>query len=93
MEKWEGVRYRIKSEGVEYCFLKYSSFEEIEDEEFHVKRQNLIGLIAEMKDYIQQKITEVEDKISDVNDENYEFLLENLLMHYYKLVNNRFSYF
>jgi len=72
LEKWEGVRYRIKSEGVEYCFIKYSSFEEIEDEEFHVKRQKLIGLIAEMKDYIQQKITEVEDKISDVNDKNYE---------------------
>ena len=70
LEKWEGVRYRIKSEGVEYCFTKYSSFEEIQDEEFHLKRKKLIGLMAEMEDYIQQKMKEVEDKISDVNDEN-----------------------
>jgi hypothetical protein len=70
LEKWEGVRYRIKSEGVEYCFLKYSSFEEIEDEEFHLKRQNLISLMVEMVEYVEQMITEVEDKIIDINDEN-----------------------
>jgi hypothetical protein len=72
LENWQNVRYRYNNEGVEYCFLKYSSFEEIEDEEFHVKRQKLMDSMVDMKDYIQQKITEVEDKISDVNDENYE---------------------
>jgi hypothetical protein len=70
LEKWEGVRYRMDTEGIEYCFTKYSSFEEIQDEEFHLKRKKLIGLIAEIKDYIRQKITEVEDKIIDINDEN-----------------------
>jgi hypothetical protein len=72
-ENWENVRYRMDNEGIEYCFTKYSSFEEIQDEEFHLKRKKLIGLMWEMRMYIQDKITETEDKISDIdNEEEYK---------------------
>jgi hypothetical protein len=70
LEKWEMVRYRMEAEGMDYCFRSYSSFEEIKDEEFHLKREKLISLMAEMVRYVEQMITEVEDKIIDVNDEN-----------------------
>ena len=69
-ENWENVRYRMETEGIEYCFTKYSSFEEIQDEEFHLKRKKLIGLMWEMRMYIQDKITETEDKISDIDNED-----------------------
>jgi hypothetical protein len=68
-ENWENVRYRMDTEGIEYCFTKYSSFEEIQDEEFHLKRKKLIDLMWEMRMYIQDKITETEDKISDIDNE------------------------
>lgn len=70
LENWQNVRYRMGDEGIEYCFTKYSSFEEIKDEEFHLKRKKLIDSMVEMKDYIQQKITETEDKISDIDNED-----------------------
>ena len=72
LENWQNVRYRMGDEGIEYCFKSYSLFGEIKDEEFHLKRKKLIGLMVEMEDYIQQKITETEDKISDIdNEEEY----------------------
>jgi len=63
LDKWESVRYRMDDEGIEYCFRHYSSFSEIEDEEFHLKREKLIELMVDMEEYVQNKITEVEDKI------------------------------
>ena len=69
-ENWENVRYRMETEGIEYCFTKYSSFKEIQDEEFHLKRKKLIGLMWEMRMYIQGKITETEDKISDIDNKD-----------------------
>ena len=72
LDKWESVRYRMNDEGMEYCFRSYSSFDEIEDEDFHFKREKLIAMMVEMEEYIEQKITEVEDKIIEINDEEYE---------------------
>ena len=70
LDKWEAVRYRMNAEGMEYCFRSYSSFEEIEDEEFHLKREKLINLMVEMEEYVEKMITEVEDKIIEINNEN-----------------------
>lgn len=65
LDKWENVKSSINEEGIEYCFRSYSDFEEIDDEEFHLKRERLIKLMTEMEEYVQQKITEVEDKICE----------------------------
>ena len=41
-EDYEMVRYRMDDEGMEYCFKHYSTFEEIEDEEFHKLREEFL---------------------------------------------------
>jgi len=69
LDKWESVQYRMGEEGIEYCFRHYSSFPEIKDEEFHLKREKLVALMEEMEQYVEDKITEVEDKIIELEDE------------------------
>jgi hypothetical protein len=69
LDKWESVRYRMEDEGIEYCFRHYSSFSEIKDEEFHSKREKLIELMVDMEEYIQNKMTKIEDKIIELDDE------------------------
>jgi hypothetical protein len=58
LDKWESVRYRMKDEGIEYCFRHYSSFKHIEDEEFHSIREKLIKLMIEMEEYVDEKINQ-----------------------------------
>jgi len=65
LEKYQNVVYRIEDEGVDYAFKKYSSFEEIEDEEFHKLRKYLIQHIDLMDNYLKNKIDELEKKIED----------------------------
>ena len=65
LEKYQKVVYRIDSEGVDYTFKKYSSFEEIEDEEFHKLRKYLIQHIDLMDIFLKNKIDELEKKIED----------------------------
>ena len=69
LDTWERVRYRMGDEGIEYCFRHYSSFQEIKDEEFHSKRRKLLNLMVEMEQYVADKITEVEDKIIELDNE------------------------
>lgn len=62
LEKWEAVRYRMKEEGMEYCFRNYSNFEEIEDPHFHMLRILLL-------DYMKQIESHVNDMIDELNAE------------------------
>jgi len=66
LDQWESVQYRMKEEGIAYCFKHYSHFPSIQDEEFHHKRLNLIKAMDDMEKYVQQKITETEDKIIEL---------------------------
>ena len=66
LDKWEAVRYRMDDEGIGYCFKYYSDFSEIEDEEFHLKREKLLEAMADMENFVQQRITETEDKIIEI---------------------------
>jgi hypothetical protein len=65
LEKYQNVIYRIESEGVDYTFKKYSSFEEIEDEEFHKLRKYLIQHIDLMDFYLKKRINDLEKKIEE----------------------------
>ena len=65
LEKYQNVIYRIESEGVDYTFKKYSSFEEIEDEEFHKLRKYLIQHIDLMDFYLKKRINGLEKKIEE----------------------------
>jgi hypothetical protein len=69
LNHWEVVRYKMEAEGMEYCFRHYSSFPEVKDEEFHSKREKLVALMNEIDQYVEGKITEVEDKIIALDDE------------------------
>ena len=65
LENFKNVDYRIDAEGLEYCFVSYSSFEEIKDKQFHKLRLELILSIDKIKKYISDKINELESSLED----------------------------
>jgi len=65
LEKYQNVVYRIESEGVGYTFKNYSTFDEIEDKEFHKLRKYLIQHIDLMDFYIKKTINDLEKKIEE----------------------------
>jgi len=68
LEKFKNVDYRMNNEGLEYCFKHYSSFEEIKDKQFHILRLQLMLSIDKIKEYVSNKINELESFLED-NDE------------------------
>ncbi len=65
LEKYQNVVYRIESEGVGYTFKHYSTFDEIEDKEFHKLREYLIQHIDLMDYYLKKRINGLEKKIEE----------------------------
>ena len=63
LEKYQKVVYRIENEGMRYAFKQYSTFEEIEDKEFHKLRKYLIQHIDLMDLYLKKTINDLEEKI------------------------------
>ena len=41
-ENWTYLHAKMRDEGFHYCFKEYSSFEEIEDEQFHQLRKKYL---------------------------------------------------
>ena len=60
-ENWQAVSYRMDSEGIDYCFEHYSSFEEIEDEEFHKLRLEFLESMKKIREYVKDKIGNYEE--------------------------------
>lgn len=69
LRDWQNVDYRMSSEGMEYCFMNYSEFEEIEDEEFHKLRESLISLMTEMHNLVDKRITNLTEQIGEHEEE------------------------
>jgi len=65
LEKFKNVDYRIDNEGLEYCFVNYSTFSEIKDKQFHKLRVQLLLSIYKMKGYVSDKINELESSLED----------------------------
>jgi len=65
LENFEMVRYRIGAEGFHYCFKHYSSFKEINDEEFHKLREQYLNVSEKLERYIESKIIEIQDNIDE----------------------------
>ena len=59
LESFESVRYRIREEGLDYCFKHYSDFENIEDKAFHKLRKAYIKANEEIQEYINERIEEL----------------------------------
>lgn len=66
LENFENVRYRMKNEGIDYCFKHYSNFEEIKDEKFHELRNYFLTSIDGIQNYVDGKINELNDKINEI---------------------------
>jgi hypothetical protein len=58
LENWESVQYRMKNEGIDYCFESYSHWDEIKDEEFHRLRLVFLQSMKELRNYIDNKVDE-----------------------------------
>ena len=74
LDQWTSVQYRMDDEGMEYCFRSYSTWEDIKDEEFHILRNKLIELMDQMEKFVEDKITETEDKIIELLDDESNIL-------------------
>ena len=60
-DNWEMVDYRMRNEGIDYCFEHYSSFEEIKDEEFHKLRLEFLESMKKIRNYVEDKIESYEE--------------------------------
>jgi hypothetical protein len=58
-------------EGMDYCFEHYSSFEEIEDEEFHKLRLEFLEITKKLKSYVENKIETLSEEIDDTTWGDY----------------------
>ena len=63
LDNWKNVKYRMKEEGMDYCFRDYSSFEEINDRVFHLLRILLTDAMDRMDNLVQSRIDDLEDKL------------------------------
>ena len=65
LDNWEAVRYRMKAEGIEYCFRNYSSFPEIDDQQFHLLRILLVESMEKMEKLVNDRIDKLETQIEE----------------------------
>jgi len=72
LEDWEAVNYRMREEGIDYCFEHYSNWDEIQDEEFHRLRLGFLQYMKEIREYVDKKIEEEEFKEWDRLDDLFE---------------------
>ena len=54
-EHFEYVMVKMRDEGFHYCFAKFSSFPEIEDEQFHELRKQYLKAANELEKYVNEK--------------------------------------
>ena len=71
LDNFRSVQYRIGNEGIDYCFEHYSSFEEIEDEEFHKLRLEFLESMRKLKSYVDNKIEVLSEQIEDTTWGDY----------------------
>ncbi len=62
LENYESVKARIKQEGLDYCFIHYSNFEEIEDKEFHKLRNAYIKASENIQQYVKDQIEKLQNE-------------------------------
>lgn len=62
-EDFQYVQSKMQDEGFDYCFIHYSDFEEIKDEQFHILRKKYIQAQKELKKYILDKANTESDDI------------------------------
>jgi len=71
LDNFKAVKYRMNNEGIDYCFESYSSFEEIEDEEFHKLRLEFLDSMKKIRQYVDNKIEELTEQVDDTTWGDY----------------------
>lgn len=71
LDNFRSVQYRMNNEGIGYCFEHYSSFEEIEDEEFHKLRLEFLSSMKKIRDYVDNKIEVLAEQVDDTTWGDY----------------------
>lgn len=67
------VKARIRQEGFHYCFVNYSSFEDVEDEEFHKLRKQYLASAKALEEHVDKRIDELE---SQSLEQNFDDLID-----------------
>lgn len=62
LELWESVQYRIREEGIDYCFEHYSNWNEIKNKKFHQLREQFLKNMVEMREYVNNKVDELRNQ-------------------------------
>ena len=71
LDNFKAVKYRMNNEGIDYCFEYYSSFKEIEDEEFHKLRQEFLDSMKKIREYVDNKIETLSEQVDDTTWGDY----------------------
>ena len=71
LDNFRAVQYRMDNEGIDYCFEKYSSFEEIEDEEFHKLRLEFLDSMKKIRSYVENKVEDLTSQVDDLEWGDY----------------------
>jgi len=71
LDNFNDVKYRMNNEGIDYCFENYSSFVEIEDEEFHKLRLEFLNSMKKIRQYVDNKIEELTEQVDDTTWGDY----------------------
>jgi hypothetical protein len=64
-ELFKDVEYRMREEGVGYCFEHYSDWKEIEDKKFHELRLKFLESLKNIKEYVNFRIKQYSDSDFD----------------------------
>jgi SMC interacting uncharacterized protein involved in chromosome segregation len=71
LDNFRSVQYRMDNEGIDYCFENYSSFEEIQDEEFHKLRKEFLESMNNMRSYVENKIEDLKSQVDELEWGDY----------------------
>jgi len=71
LDNFKSVQYRMINEGIDYCFEHYSSFKEIEDEEFHKLRHEFLDSMKKIREYVDNKIETLSEQVDDLEWGDY----------------------
>jgi len=71
LDNFSSVQYRMGNEGIDYCFEHYSSFEEIEDEEFHKLRNEFLESMKKIRKYVDNKVEVLTEQVDDTTWGDY----------------------
>ena len=71
LDNFNDVKYRMNNEGIDYCFENYSSFKEIEDEEFHKLRLEFLDSMKKIREYVDNKIETLSEQVDDTTWGDY----------------------